>query len=487
MVYGVKHTGAALVRVLLTSAMFCALFLVSDEAAARTFYMRATTAGEATQWRRLDLGVEASRPLLLGLELGGYDLLDDQSGSLSARFSMRYANDFGLDPSLGSEPVFAPQTNDLRVNLLYLRWRPTRMTDLVVGRQWSINALGMRDFDGVTAALVPFDQSSLNMRLAVYGGRDVQLGYGGLMPGFSDVQGVPLGQERSIDRLPMLAGADLSMGLMEKIQLGASYQRRWRDEATGASRDWRLGDERVGAGAVVSPTDRLNISAQASYHTLLAGLDHVGVQTSARITERGQTSLSTGVERRQPWFDSASIFNIFGANPHDEIWLALASQSEFAKAPTRFELRSWARAFYGTDATLLESGFATSPEDARALGVAAAHKTTFMVRERPLRWSSQLSAQFGEEDYGGNQYLADTRARIPVLPGTLGVSARLIGLRVAHSHPRYEDEHAMSAILGLDAPVLERGRLSVLLEQRASTNEVNSTNIYGVIEMEVWR
>ena len=72
MVYGVKHTGVVLVRVLLTSAMFCALSLTPDEAAARTFYMRATTAGEATQWRRLDLGVEASRPLLLGLELGGW-------------------------------------------------------------------------------------------------------------------------------------------------------------------------------------------------------------------------------------------------------------------------------------------------------------------------------------------------------------------------------------------------------------------------------
>ena len=110
-----------------------------------------------------------------------------------------------------------------------------------------------------------------------------------------------------------------------------------------------------------------------------------------------------------------------------------------------------------------------------------------MIAERPLRWSSQLSMQLGERDYGGNQYLADTRARLPVLPGTLGVTARLIGLRVAHDHHRYEDEHALSAILGVDAPVLERGRLSVLFEQRASTNEVASTNIYGVIEMEVWR
>ena len=482
--HGMKQTGSRLFLALLTCSLLCTSPTV---ASARTFYMRATTAGEATQWRRLDLGVEASRPLLLGIELGGYDLLDDQSGSLSARFSMRYANDFGLDPSLSSEPVFAPQVNDLRVNLLYLRWRPTKMTDLVAGRQWSINALGMRDFDGVTAALVPFDDRALRMRFALYGGRDVQLGYGGSMPGFSDVQGVPLGQERSVDRLPLLAGADLSMSLIEKIQLQASYQRRWRDEASGAERDWRLGDERVGAGALVSPTERINLSAQVSYHTLLAGLDHVGVQTSARISERGQTSLSAGVERRQPWFDSASIFNIFGANPHDELWIAMGS--DVSKLSTRFELRSWARAFYGNDAgaNLFQSGFATSPEDARALGVAAAHRTTIMIAERPLRWSSQLSMQLGARDYGGNQYLADTRARLPVLPGTLGVTARLIGLRVAHDHHRYEDEHALSAILGIDAPVLERGRLSVLFEQRASTNEVASTNIYGVIEMEVWR
>ena len=484
MMHGMKQTGSRLFLALLTCSLLCTSPTV---ASARTFYMRATTAGEATQWRRLDLGVEASRPLLLGIELGGYDLLDDQSGSLSARFSMRYANDFGLDPSLSSEPVFAPQVNDLRVNLLYLRWRPTKMTDLVAGRQWSINALGMRDFDGVTAALVPFDDRALRMRFALYGGRDVQLGYGGSMPGFSDVQGVPLGQERSVDRLPLLAGADLSMSLIEKIQLQASYQRRWRDEASGAERDWRLGDERVGAGALVSPTERINLSAQVSYHTLLAGLDHVGVQTSARISERGQTSLSAGVERRQPWFDSASIFNIFGANPHDELWIAMGS--DVSKLSTRFELRSWARAFYGNDAgaNLFQSGFATSPEDARALGVAAAHRTTIMIAERPLRWSSQLSMQLGARDYGGNQYLADTCARLPVLPGTLGVTARLIGLRVAHDHHRYEDEHALSAILGIDAPVLERGRLSVLFEQRASTNEVASTNIYGVIEMEVWR
>ena len=171
MMHGMKQTGSRLFLALLTCSLLCTSPTV---ASARTFYMRATTAGEATQWRRLDLGVEASRPLLLGIELGGYDLLDDQSGSLSARFSMRYANDFGLDPSLSSEPVFAPQVNDLRVNLLYLRWRPTKMTDLVAGRQWSINALGMRDFDGVTAALVPFDDRALRMRFALYGGRDVQ-------------------------------------------------------------------------------------------------------------------------------------------------------------------------------------------------------------------------------------------------------------------------------------------------------------------------
>ena len=66
-------------------------------------------------------------------------------------------------------------------------------------------------------------------------------------------------------------------------------------------------------------------------------------------------------------------------------------------------------------------------------------------------------------------------------------AAAPVSARPHRDHHRYEDEHALSAILGIDAPVLERGRLSVLFEQRASTNEVASTNIYGVIEMEVWR
>lgn len=463
----------------------CCLLLLAllwpGAASASSFHVHTSAASEATQWRRLDLGVVASRPLLFGMDLGAYDLLSDQTGSLNARFSMRYANDFGLPQQLQDSPRFATQSNDLRVNLLYIQWTPSPLFSMTLGRQWSINALGMRDFDGIHLALSSPRSSTLSLRLGAYGGQDVQAAWGARTPDSFDVQGIPLEARSLRTSAALIAGTDLSLQLTRKMRLAASYQRRWRDDDPGHATTWHTGDEQVGASALVSPTPHINLSAQAAYHTLLGQLTQAGVQASSALPH--DLSLSLGAGRRRPWFDSASIFNIFGANPHDELWGALNLPAQ--RLHTTFQVRGWLRSFYPQADPGEQLGALRDGE--RSVGGALAHHTRVAFGRRSLRADSTLSLQVSPPHTGGTQWLADTRARLPLIPAQLGMSARLIGLRVVHDHPRYGNEHALSAILGVDTPVLQRGKLSVLLEQRLSTNEITSTNIYGVLELEVWR
>lgn len=465
----------------------CALCLgalapsVSSPAQARSFYVRALSAGEASQQRRLDASVAAPRPLVLGLELGAYDLLDDERGGLNARASMRYATDVGLEAALRDDPAFTGQFNDLRVDLLYVQWRPFDQLELVAGRQWSWSALGVRDFDGLALrAMTP--SAATRLTVSGFAGRDAQLGWGWGATDNLDVQGLPLqaplGWAGSTP--PWIAGADIALRAGSWLRADVAYQRRWRTSASDP--EPVLGSERVGAAASAHLARRLNLGAQASYHTLLGAPDRLGLQGSYRIEGPRRPTLSAGADRRRPWFDSASIFNLFGANPYDELYLMHALW--LPRARTRLEARAWARAFHGAAAgpTLI-----ASDQDARALGGALSHQTRLRAGRRTLRWRSLASYQRGEEDYIGDQLLVDTRLWVPLGLKGWEVDGRALSLFVDREHHRRPREAAFSALLGFGAPVFERGRARVIVEQRWSTHEANSTNLYGVLELEAWR
>ena len=459
---------------MLAASLVCSLGSL-HEASARSFYVRSLTASRATQYRRLDLGVAAPRPLIQGLELGGFDLLDRGDGSLSARFAMRYMTDIAAATPEQAQ-LFAPvRFNDLRVDLLYARWRPTPSLEISAGRQWAWGALGVHDFDGLQLSLTKSIHHH-TLRASGYVGIDTQLQTGLAAPDTFDVQGLPLEQGDTLGAQNRVTGGTLQWSTHDLLDASLSYRRRWYTE------DNTSGEERVGASGALSLSESLTLDGGASYHALLGVIDRASLQsTYLKRSPRAAHLFSAGASHRRPWFDSSSIFNLFGSTPYRDAYVTWTRRS--ASSDLRLDARVWTRSFQGDDE---HYDFATSEEDARATGAALGLTQPARLATRQVIWRVFSSAQLGARDYGGAQLFLDTSLSLPLEKLRANLTARALGAYITHEHHRLEDERALSALVSLDARVLTRGKLRLVVEQRASTNDTLSTNVYGVLEVEAW-
>lgn len=459
---------------LLHLLLLAALTLSPQDVGATSVYVRTLTAGRATGYLRADRTTVAPRLLTQGLTIGAFDLMGDRSGSLNFHTTLRFHTDIGLREALRDRPAFAGQYNDLRLELMYLRWRPNRWLELQLGRQWARGALGMRDFDGMRLRLGPRTSRDGHAFLELYGGLDTRIDNALWATDNLDVQGIPLHNDAPQRPSDWLFGARTGYVLEPYVFTDLSYQRR----TSGAG----VGDERVALAISSNPVAPVNVSAHASYHTILGGFERLGVQGAWRTQALLDSTWSAGVERRQPWFDSASIFNLFGANPYDGAWLTW--QVPTPGIQSEFEVRSWWRSFHGDDDTL---DLGTGEDDANAFGAALAHRTRLRVLDRAVEWDSHLSYQRSPDDYGGTQYLADTRLRVPMRTAEpVFLNARLLGLYADLDDHRRPDQLAVSALGGVDLKILNQGTLSLLVEQQWVTYGLSSTNLYATFSLEFW-
>jgi hypothetical protein len=461
----------------------CAALLAPAAAEAQSFHVRSFTVGSATHFVRSDRSIAAPRPITQALSLRGHDLLGDRSGSLNMTLAMHYTSDLGLNPGLRNDPARGAATlwNRPALDLMYLEWRPLASMTLRLGRHWSYSALGVRDFDGLTARIAP-ELGSLRPYLELGGGREVQLGFAPLAPFTFDVQGLPaLAPDRLDGAASWRLVARAGLRWRRSTYLDITYQHRWTVGLDHSAGGPLRAEERLGAATSTTLGPRVVLSAHAAYHLLLEDLDRGQLQL-VWATPLAGSALTVGLERRRPWFDSDSIFNLFGARPHQDAYLI----AEIPLVPRlhEVELRLWYRAFHG-DARLLDLG--TGPTDARALGCALGYRARIDALGRRFDWRTRLSFQQNTNDYGGSQMLADTRLRAPLLANAVFGSARLIYLRALPDHHRYETGHAGSALLGAEVPVLDgRATFGAFLEHRASTYFRPTTHLYGAFEMEVW-
>lgn len=467
-----------LVGVMAISALFI------PEASARSFELRTVTVGQATQYQRSDGSIDAPRRFDQVLNLRAFDLLDHQNGDLNAQLMIRYATDLSLAPELRPQPAFALQSNALTLDLASVQWRPWSQLTITAGRQWRWGALGLGDFDGVKLGWRP-ELGELSSVLELWAGRAL-MAPGALSPDTFDIQGLPE-QDQNIGP-SWLWGARAGIGYEDHLRLEASYQKRVSRERFATTPQARPtwqdldADERVAGALTFSPTARLSVTTAGTYHLLLDALTQAKLDLAWR-PELVPVTLGLGASRRRPWFDMSSIFNIFEPRPHDDLYAT--ATLPHPSWSTQWQLRLWRRTFHGaTDKTWL---IADDDADSSATGAALAHSSRLNIAHKLIDWRSTLSLQLGDEGTGGDQLLADTALRMPALFRGFFINARLLGLMAWHTNHRYaQDERTLSATLGLDYPVLERGTLSGVLEQRLSTNLPSNTTAYVSLTLEVW-
>lgn len=449
------------------------LLLAASHAQAQSVELRSLTLGQLTQHTRADRRQAPQYIFTQGLQLSAHDMLGDRTGSLSTHLRLRYSTDLALQDPLLAAPSMRLLNDALMLDLAYVEYKPIPWLSGKLGRHWSWGALGTRDLDGLTLRLAP-RANGLSPFIEGTFGRDVQSGQGWLAPDTFDVQGLPATNDA---QRPSALHSQLRAGLAwdQHLRLEAAALRRQTSAQDGlpATTD----ESRVGAALTAQPHPSLVLTAAGSWHMLLNATDRAHLQLAWRAPWAGLTA-SAGVERRRPWFDASSIFNIFGLTPHDSAHLTLALPSP--ALDTTFELRGWGRAFHADEDT---GDLGAGADDARAAGVALAHDTRL-----PRRWRlrSQLSAQLGPDDYGGDQYLLDSQLRVPGWLEDLSFTGRVLGLMVRTDHHRLRDELGLGVTLGADLPVLDHGTLSVFVEHRVSTNLPPLTSAQAALTLEVW-
>ncbi|MFU8802778.1 MAG: hypothetical protein ACNA8W_03115 [Bradymonadaceae bacterium] len=459
-------------------------------AEATTYRVRTLTVGRGTQYFRTDQSVAAPRRLTQGLSLSAFDLVGDETGSFNAHLGVRYFSDFGLEERLRREPLFDHQWNDLTLDIAYLQWRPVPAFELRLGRQWSMNAAGMRDFDGLLLRVGSSGGDGLHPYAEVYGGRDVQLGLTRWDPSTWDVQGLPPNEDGLADApwhwsVGGQAGLRWSRYLWGELAYGRRFRRPSGPLDAGPldaelGQAMIIGDERFAQALSGTPHPNLTVTARTSYHTLLGAFDRATLMTSWRLPwlePENASVLSAGVEERRPIFDSASIFNLFGARPHRGAFLTY--QHPVEAISTVLEARTWSRFYFdGDDGPFLG--------DARAIGGALAHHSRVRLGDRPVQWTSQFSHQTGGSEGGGQQFLSESRVRMPVIWDDVFVSARGLFLLSRPAQFRHDSAHALAGVLGADVPVGEGGRLSLAVETSGSSIYPINTSVFASFELEIY-
>lgn len=441
-------------------------------APATTYQIQSRTAARSTQYLRADRSFSAPRVFSQSLTLSAYNLRDNEAADLDARVRLRFVTDLGLAERLRQDPLFDARFNDLRLDLAYLRWRPLPSLQLQAGRQWHPSALGIVDFDGLALRWAPEGEGWQPLG-AVAAGRQVQRGLTTWDPGAWDVQGLPPNQTALTDdprHLMAAATAGAQKGAQHRLELAAQHHRRPTDSAG----QW-ASTQRLGATALATPTDGLRLTSALSYHSQVGTMDRL--RLGAGLTLLGGR-LSVGVDQRRPVFDAASIFNLFGAQPHRSAYTAY--RRPVALLAGALELRTWSRMYFDRAPPLLSLG------DARAVGAALAghHRWRGML---PLQMSWQLSAQTRTGQRGGDQYLADLRLRAAAPIDGLYVTGRLLGLWAQPVHHRRQPGHATTAGLGAQWRLGDLGRFGLRVESRLGSLMPANTALFAQFELEATR
>lgn len=430
---------------------------------AQSVKVHTTTVGRYQQRLRVDRTVDAVRAVSQRVNVWVWDARGNQSQDLNIHFGARYFTDFGLAQQLRLDPLFSTQWNDVVLERLTVDWTPFEPINLKVGRQWGLDSLGMYEFDGAHVQTRIRLSPDVRAHLGISAGRDVQLETGWYASDFYDVQGLPtLDRDEPLTQNAVLLGGTAGIG-WDGAGLSVSYRRRDRDEI--------LGEERFGAAFHGQVTKSINISAQGIYNQVLNGVERASLQAAASTFDRGPR-LSAGVNTQKPWFDSASIFNIFGARAHHGAWLSAIQPVEGLR--TTFDLRVWGREY---DA------------DSRTLGIGAGATTDLEILGLYTDWRALLTwqtsvDQISDELSAGDQFLGDLAARIS-LSRKVRLKARGVLLWAETSSLRYAPGWAGIGVLGVDW-LSEFGTIGLLVESQQSTFQGGNLQGYVMWELEAW-
>lgn len=470
----IRHTDSGAVALALVLFSVGTVAGTPTEAQAQVVKVRSQTTAKLTQMRRIDGTVDAGRVFGQRFSLSAFDADASKTGALNAHLSFRFWNDFGLVDRLKDDSVADMYWSQTILEHAYIDWRFWPSAQLLAGRHFRMDALGARDVDGLTLRLEPRLGQGVRGTLEAWAGQDVFFETTPFAGESWDVQGVPEGSQAAEADWTLSTG--VRAGLRHR---SGSLEFAWMRRTYADDLGTYVGEERVGAAMQGQLSARANVVASASFHTLLEDVDRARLLVAWSVAERGPV-LTTGVERVVPWFDSGSIFNLFGAQPYEGAWATAEQKVE--PLNTVFDLRLFGRIYEG-DQDLVDFGQGSA--DATTYGLGAGHVTDFRVLNRRWEWRSVATYSDSVDGaYGGKRALVQTRLGVEA-SRRIWLDARGLGLWAEPANHRYSAGYGLTGVLGLNWRT-ELGTFSGFVESSSTTFQGQNLQAFVGYEVEVW-
>jgi hypothetical protein len=336
----------------------------------------------------------------------------DSHRTTDLRVGFRYFNDFGLAYRLRGEPSSRFRFSQASLDVASIRWSPIASIYLIAGRQWILTPNRLHGIDGLRLGVESPMSGGGTAYVEAFAGRHLRGRSAAWEPEIVNQNGVFSALEAD-DKFDDLAlGASLGLR-WDDVEFDGRYQRR---QDLGSVSGTGVDDETIGL-QIKGPVARLaRLQTHAVYHTLSSSVDEAGFRVSA--DGPGKSEVSLGARERRPRFDSASIFNLFGNSPHQDVEIEFAGSLDAFN--TELLLRGWSRFYRGYDR---QSFFDDRIGDDRLVGFALRNRTRWTHGSGEATLNGQLGL-LAHTQSPGRQARVGCDAALPIVPrinGHLGV------------------------------------------------------------------
>ncbi len=445
--------------------------LVASPAAAVEFHIQSETIGDAYQLVTSSGQLLNRNRIHEQLGFGAYDLLGDQSYSLSIVTRFRFDADLGITREELDE-VATLRREQLSIQAAYVEGRDLfGMLDFKLGRLVQVGSLDWLMLDGAVVRL----RTPWFFGVEVEAGVEASNDFGSVTANQLELDGVRVMKDQlSPDGDPIQVTDDPKIVLGATLLTTGLYDTRARFTYRRIFSKGKVRQERVGGAMYQDLFGVLSLNLNWGYDFYNEVLDTVRAGVRWRATDFLTAELQ--YVRLVPRFDAESIFNIFASEPLNDV-----------NTRVRWHLSSDSWAYVGGMVRLFGnedyvSGSLTEPVDTlvSAYGAMAGYHHGF---GEDGRLAADVSFEGG---YGGQRLLVDLTGSWSIIPGELDLEGRMTLVHFEDGLQSNLDGVSFGYQLGGHYDIVGVADLRVLVEHNFSRIHHSQLRVLAVADFELW-
>lgn len=431
------------------------------------FHVMSETIGDAYQLVRSDNELLNRRRLHQYLGLGAYNILQDEDHQVSFVSLMRFDSDLGMTQD-ELDVVSGLKRDQLSIQTFYLDARDLwGIVDLRLGRQLHYDTIDFMMLDGLTATTKLPGSIGVEVQAGLEADNDVQA-YTSSQFELDGTRALEGDDALSVTATKIVLGGALVTHSLHRFKGRIGYRRIFSDE--------QINQEKVSAAFTSRPMDPWHLDAAVSFDMFNDYVDTIRVGNRVRVGDVAEMELQ--YVRLLPSFDADSIFNIFTAEPLNDL---NARARYYLTRSSWFYMGGMVRLF-GADPTNIDGDaiLGVEEEGVKAYGAMAGWSHRYGTRGRVSLDASH------ESGYGGDRTLLDLDGRYALRPGVLELDGRITGVLFADELQSELRGTGGGYQLGMRYLVDDRASLQFMVEQNFNAIHTNQFRVFAVADLDLW-